>query len=214
MSDFSIKLETLIKYRNKSQKELSEELMMTPSTLNGYVRGTRQPDLDTIKKICNILNASVSYFFSLDGPYIHENRNLANLFDEMGDVEHESLLKTLNLPPIILMAYHCGELSFLYDLEMANKIANVFNVSVEYILGQDEQGIYEPTETQVQKKSEDWKKEKNIPQEIPKEYESLYLELYQRLSKKERADKIAKLSPENKDILFKTIDSLIDAFNK
>ena len=48
---FSDRLENLLEERNLTQKKLSTELHIAPSTLNGYLRKDREPDYGTLIKI-------------------------------------------------------------------------------------------------------------------------------------------------------------------
>ena len=45
---FSDRLENLLEERNLTQKKLSTELHIAPSTLNGYLRKDREPDYGTL----------------------------------------------------------------------------------------------------------------------------------------------------------------------
>lgn len=56
-----IRLAELIKERGMTQKEFARELNLAPTTLNNYVKGQREPDLDTIGKFCDFLGCTADY---------------------------------------------------------------------------------------------------------------------------------------------------------
>ena len=82
---FSTRLENLIEEYNLSQKELSTELHIAPSTLNGYLRREREPDYTTLVKLAKYFEVSTDYLLGLTNvrhPYIStEQYN-----DEEGDL--------------------------------------------------------------------------------------------------------------------------------
>lgn len=48
-------LKEILKRRGITQAEFAEELEITQGSLNHYIQNHRQPDLDMICKMCNIL---------------------------------------------------------------------------------------------------------------------------------------------------------------
>ena len=63
--DFSIRLENLIEERNITQKQLSMELHIAPTTLNGYVNSYREPDFRTLIRIAHYFDVSTDYLLGL-----------------------------------------------------------------------------------------------------------------------------------------------------
>ena len=53
---FSTRLENLLEERNLTQKFLSSELNIAPSTLNGYLRRNREPDFETLIKLAEFFS--------------------------------------------------------------------------------------------------------------------------------------------------------------
>lgn len=58
---FGDKLIQLLDEREISQKDFAAALNIAPTTLNGYVKNKREPDLELIKDIAFLLNVSTDY---------------------------------------------------------------------------------------------------------------------------------------------------------
>ncbi len=56
-----------LKKRNISQKALADKLGTSKSTISGWIKGRCSPDIETIAKICDILNITVIELFGTDG---------------------------------------------------------------------------------------------------------------------------------------------------
>lgn len=55
------KLQELLDEHQLTQKEAAQQLNISPNTLNGYVRGNRQPDLYMLIKIADLFEVSADY---------------------------------------------------------------------------------------------------------------------------------------------------------
>jgi transcriptional regulator with XRE-family HTH domain len=64
MLDMNIK--KLRKSIGITQKELAEQLNISPSTIAMYESGRRDPDTETLQKIANFFDVSVDYLLGLD----------------------------------------------------------------------------------------------------------------------------------------------------
>lgn len=60
---FPFRLKALLKYRKMTQSELATKLNIPFSTLNGYTRGKRMPNIDLVHQMCEVLNCSFDYLF-------------------------------------------------------------------------------------------------------------------------------------------------------
>lgn len=63
--DFYIRLENLIEERDLTQKQLSIDLHIASSTLNGYVNNNREPDFATLVRFARYFNVSTDYLLGL-----------------------------------------------------------------------------------------------------------------------------------------------------
>lgn len=64
--NFGERLKGLLDDGEISQRKFAKMLNIAPSTLNGYIKNTRQPDFELVKKIAAELNVSIDYLFDCD----------------------------------------------------------------------------------------------------------------------------------------------------
>ena len=89
--DFGNTLRILIEDRDKSQKEVANDLNIAPTTLGNYVRNLREPDFETLVAIANYFEVSTDYLLN------HKNRNglspqeerLLHLFSKLPEEQKE-----------------------------------------------------------------------------------------------------------------------------
>ncbi len=63
--DFYIRLENLLEERNLTQKQLSLDLHIASSTLNGYVNNNREPDFATLIPFAKYFDVTTDYLLGL-----------------------------------------------------------------------------------------------------------------------------------------------------
>ena len=56
-----LKLEQILEERGLQQKSFAKSLNMATATMNNYVKGRREPDLDMIGKFCDALGVTADY---------------------------------------------------------------------------------------------------------------------------------------------------------
>ncbi|MCI8484402.1 MAG: helix-turn-helix transcriptional regulator [Lachnospiraceae bacterium] len=61
----SSRLENLLEEHNLTQRKLSTELHIAPSTLNGYLRRDREPDFATLIKLAGYFHVSTDYLLGV-----------------------------------------------------------------------------------------------------------------------------------------------------
>jgi transcriptional regulator with XRE-family HTH domain len=76
--NFGDKLGVLIEERNITQKELSRQLNIAPSTMSSYVQNTREPDFATLKSFAKYFKVSTDYLLG-----VHTNKTANHKEDEM-----------------------------------------------------------------------------------------------------------------------------------
>lgn len=76
------KIRSLRELHKMTQKELADHLSISPSTIGMYEQNRRMPDIDTIRKIANILNVSVDELVGTKK--INSNGRCENFFYEEG----------------------------------------------------------------------------------------------------------------------------------
>ncbi len=88
-------LRTLIEEKNLTQKQLAHILNMAPSTLGGYVQGTSEPDVDTLKRIASYFEVSMDYLldFSKNEASVPGEQELLRIFRTLSPKERELLIE-------------------------------------------------------------------------------------------------------------------------
>lgn len=82
---FGEKLKAVRKSKNLTQLELSKRLEVSKGTISAYEQGLSYPSLETLVKICEILNTSSDYLLSLSD----------NLTFKMGGLTSEQMNSVL-----------------------------------------------------------------------------------------------------------------------
>lgn len=88
-------LRTLIEEKNLTQKQLAHILNMAPSTLGGYVQGTSEPDVDTLKRIASYFQVSMDYLldFSQNEASVPGEQELLRIFRALSPKGRELLIE-------------------------------------------------------------------------------------------------------------------------
>ena len=72
MSEFAKRLNIALENSHMTQKELAFLLAVNPSAVNGWIKGTREPDIATIKKIVKILSCNADWLIGNDEAFIQD----------------------------------------------------------------------------------------------------------------------------------------------
>ena len=59
------KIKTVLFYRNMTQKELAQKIGVTEVTMCRYCKNERDPQTETVVKICHALNISADWLLGL-----------------------------------------------------------------------------------------------------------------------------------------------------
>lgn len=103
---FGTRLENLLEERNISQKQLSTELHIAPSTLNGYLRRHREPDFTTLIQLAAYFDVSTDYLlgitnlrspFTDTNDYSDEEGDLISIYRNLKPKERDYLLKQAHI---------------------------------------------------------------------------------------------------------------------
>lgn len=86
------RLKQLIEELGITQQQFAEELFISPSTLNGYIRNKRMPEYSVLRKISRRLGTSCDYLLGNeylktgDGEYLNESESrVIELFRKMDE---------------------------------------------------------------------------------------------------------------------------------
>jgi len=66
MNHFMKRLSELMKAESVSQNKLAQALHVKQQTISRYVNGTREPDIATIKKLCDFFDVSAGYLLGFE----------------------------------------------------------------------------------------------------------------------------------------------------
>lgn len=135
MNTFSDRLQEMIKYRQVKQKDMANSLGITPSTLNGYVKGTREPDFQMVKQIAEYLNVTTDYLFNISKDEL--NKNILALIDGKNSDDIDATLSSIGLTENLLTAFAKNQIKL--DDNVIDNLAGIFGVTRDYILGHDEE---------------------------------------------------------------------------
>lgn len=88
-------LRELIESNNLTQKQLSMELNIAPSTLGNYVRNIREPDHSTLIIFAKYFNVSTDYMlgYSAQDKHTHNEEKLLNTYRKLNDTNKEIIIK-------------------------------------------------------------------------------------------------------------------------
>lgn len=59
---FGDRLQIALDRKGMLQKELAERIGVTSISINRYIHNVRMPDINILKKICNVLDISADWF--------------------------------------------------------------------------------------------------------------------------------------------------------
>lgn len=97
---FGDRLKYILDTKEITQKELASKLNIAPTTLNGYITNKRQPNLELVKEIAEILNVSTDYLLD----YNNNNTTLTsqeliilNLLRQMTPSERNAICNLLKV---------------------------------------------------------------------------------------------------------------------
>lgn len=88
-------LRNLIEEREITQKQLAAALNLSPSTLGGYVQGTSEPDIATLKRITGYFQVSMDYLldYSADSHSVPGESELLRIFRSLSEEQRELYLE-------------------------------------------------------------------------------------------------------------------------
>lgn len=121
MNSFDKNLKRLRNQRNLKQEDLAERINVTRQTISGWETGRRQPDLDTLKKLAEVLDVDVHelIYGNKPGAYPKFQRKYVICTKVFGGIMVILLLFRLLILPylqIMINTFHWGPLlTICYD---------------------------------------------------------------------------------------------------
>ena len=139
---FPKRLKKLRKNKKLKQEELGNFLGLSASTIGMYEHGRRSPDNKTLIKISNYFDVSADYLLGKTEIKNYENlekqifgKRLKQL-RENANITQEELGKKVNLVKSNISMYEKGKRT--PSVEILEQMSNIFDVSIDYLLGKTE----------------------------------------------------------------------------
>lgn len=85
MSDFSKRLTNLRENRNWSKSYVARQLKLSPQRYSNWEYGTREPDLDNLKKISKLFDVTIDYLLGKSPTIVKEPQSIKVDLDEILD---------------------------------------------------------------------------------------------------------------------------------
>lgn len=93
--DFGEKLEEILDDKGISQRALAKSLEIPASTLNGYINGYREPNLQTIRNISTVLNVSTDELLDTEFKLKKKEKKLIRAFRALTKKQRKSILEKI-----------------------------------------------------------------------------------------------------------------------
>jgi transcriptional regulator with XRE-family HTH domain len=125
-----------------TQKQLAKLLNVTDATINRYERGLRNPDPEMLKAIADILDVSIDYLLgkidisNRSEIFVSEFSKRLKELREEASLTQKDIAEALGIDRTTYTKYETGKSE--PDFETTSKIADYFNVSVDYLLGKSD----------------------------------------------------------------------------
>lgn len=99
--DIGSQLLSLLEQDGITQKQLAEDLNISTTTLNGYIKNRRQPDAKTVIRLASYFSTTTDYIYGIltlreivSSPFTAEERHLVNIFRGMPEDKRSLYLET------------------------------------------------------------------------------------------------------------------------
>ena len=136
---FARRLKDLRKEANITQIEFARKFNIANGTVGNWESGNRQPDYATLQKIADFFNVSVDYLLddSLDSEQVSCARRTVKRLLEEQNCQTVKIEENLGVSYATLRSWCNGYGDYFNEVTMLSKIADFLNVSVGYLLGEE-----------------------------------------------------------------------------
>lgn len=91
MKLFAERLRTLRRQHDLTQKELGDRVGLSPSAIGMYEAGKSQPDLETVKRLAEILHTTTDYLIGHDAPDGAKRSGLGDILREKTNLDDRDI---------------------------------------------------------------------------------------------------------------------------
>ena len=102
--EFGMRLERLLEEKELTQRQASKDLHIAATTLNGYIKGNREPDYGTLIRIAKYFNVSIDYLLgvsnvrrSIEEPLDVREGDLVGIYRSLQPEKQDLLLEQAHL---------------------------------------------------------------------------------------------------------------------
>lgn len=131
-----LQIKQLRKQHNLTMKQLGEIIGIAESTVSLYESGKRQADYDTLKKIANYFNVSIDYLLAdvIDSDKIKTARTISKNLSSERNIIIPDFVEKFGINYQTFRAWYNGYGDYFNSAERLLKLADYFDVSLEYLL--------------------------------------------------------------------------------
>lgn len=137
---FAKKLKDLRKEFGMTQIEFAQKFNIANGTVGNWESGNRQPDYETLQKIAAFFNVSIDYLLdvSIDSEAISYARQTVKKLAEEQDIPFEEIENKLGEKYATFRSWYNGIGDKFNEASQLAKIADLYGVSVDFLLGIEE----------------------------------------------------------------------------
>lgn len=199
MNSFGQRFKKLRQEKNLTQEKLAEKFFLNKSSISRYEQDKQLPEIDLLEKIADFFDVSVDYLLGRVEINSTQSTEFAHRLKQLRkdlDLTQNELAVKLSSSRSTIAGYETERKQ--PDYETLTKIADFFDVSVDYLLGRTDN-------KNIEQSSTDTKKDNSNP--LLKEFENLSEESQKELQKYMELLKIKENMEKSKDEISSALES-------
>ena len=135
-SIFSIRLKELRISKGFTQSELCKKVGVSQNTFTNWENGSREPNFKTLRKLANVLETTIDYLLGEEEMTVQlVFASRLKVLRVSNGYSQTQIAQSLGTVQGVVSKYECGIRE--PDLKMLVKIADFYNVSLDYLLGRN-----------------------------------------------------------------------------
>ena len=135
-SIFSIRLKELRISKGFTQSELGKKVGVSQNTFTNWENGSREPNFKTLRKLANVLETTIDYLLGEEEMTVQlVFASRLKVLRVSNGYSQTQIAQSLGTVQVVVSKYECGIRE--PDLKMLVKIADFYNVSLDYLLGRN-----------------------------------------------------------------------------